>query len=117
MIPKSGDRFSEKIMPPDKNAHRRPNAACKPLKTIQVRGKHKCDVHHIIRPGFPPSSATIGSTRQRRLPRPAVRVKGLLLQCRKLSAIERHRLRNPTNLTGIGATNWRALENDWEWKR
>ena len=60
-------------------SHRRPDPACKPLKTIQVGGKRKCDACHIFGRKFPPSSQPIGSMRQRRLPRPAVRVKGFFV--------------------------------------
>jgi hypothetical protein len=34
--------------------------ACKPLKTIQIREKHKCDVDHLSEINFPPVSAVMG---------------------------------------------------------
>jgi hypothetical protein len=34
--------------------------ACKPLKTIQIREKHKCDVDHLSEINFPPLSAVMG---------------------------------------------------------
>jgi hypothetical protein len=30
------------------------------LKTIQIRGKHKCDVYHLSEINFPPLSAGVG---------------------------------------------------------
>src|SRR5260370_7199034 len=54
----SFSRNGEPRLPEAWGSHRRPNAACKPLKTIQVAGNHKSDVYHITRSPSPPHSLT-----------------------------------------------------------